>query len=165
MSAQIQQKFSYITTPNRISARRLVSDTDTNIGKGKVHPCTGHTAHSGSRGIALLFHDHGTERGWDVSVTPRPLFTPRKDPVPIVQEAGWALGPLWTGAENLAPTRIRFPDRPARTQSLYRLSYLAHILISGKSKYTSYFLWGRTLAEIFPFAFLSMGWTHVHFFT
>ena len=30
-------------------------------------------------------------------------FTPRKDPVPIVQEAGWSPGPVWTGAENLAP--------------------------------------------------------------
>jgi len=35
---------------------------------------TGHTAHRGSRGIALLFHDHGTRRGWGVSVTPRPLL-------------------------------------------------------------------------------------------
>jgi hypothetical protein len=25
--------------------------------------CTGRTAHSGSRGIALPFHDHGTRRG------------------------------------------------------------------------------------------------------
>jgi hypothetical protein len=57
---------------------------------------------------------------------PRPLFTPGKDPVPILQEAGWAPGPVWTGAENLAPTRIRSPDRPARSQSLYRLSYPAH---------------------------------------
>ena len=55
---------------------------------------------------------------------PRPLFAPGKDPVPIVQEAGWALGPEWTGAENLAPTGIRSPDRPAHSQSLYRLSYL-----------------------------------------
>jgi len=37
---------------------------------------------------------------------PQPLFTPGKDPVPIVQEAGWAPGPVWTGVENLAPTRI-----------------------------------------------------------
>jgi len=47
--------------------------------------CTGRTAHRGSRGIALLFHDHGTKRGWGISVTPRPLFTPGKDPVPIVR--------------------------------------------------------------------------------
>jgi len=38
-----------------------------------------------------------------VSVTLQPLFTPGKDPVPIVQEAGWAPGPVWKGAENLAP--------------------------------------------------------------
>ena len=64
--------------------------------------CTGCTAHRRSRGIALLFLDHGTRRGWGVSVTAQPLFTPRKDLVPIVQEAGWAPGPVWTGAENLA---------------------------------------------------------------
>ena len=40
---------------------------------------------------------------------------------------GW-VGPrqVWTGAENLAPTGIRSPDRPACSQSLYRLSYPAH---------------------------------------
>jgi hypothetical protein len=29
-------------------------------------------------------------------------LTPGKDPVPIVQEAGWAPAPVWIGAENLA---------------------------------------------------------------
>ena len=48
--------------------------------------CTGRTVHRGSRGIALPFHDHGTRKGLVVSVTPRPLFTSGKDPVPIVQE-------------------------------------------------------------------------------
>jgi hypothetical protein len=50
-------------------------------------------------------------------------FTPGKDPVPIVQEAGWASGPVWTCAKNRIPTGIRSPARPARSQSLYRLSY------------------------------------------
>jgi hypothetical protein len=50
-------------------------------------------------------------------------FTPRKDPVPIVQEAGWAPGRVWTGAENLVSTGIRSVDRPAHSESLYRLSY------------------------------------------
>jgi len=59
------------------------------------------------RGIAVLFHDRGTRRGWVVSSTPRPHFTLGKDPVPILQEAGWASGPVWTGAENLVPTGIR----------------------------------------------------------
>jgi len=51
-------------------------------------------------GIALLFHDRHTRRGWVVSSTPRPHFTPGKDPVPIVQEAGWAPGPVWTGGKS-----------------------------------------------------------------
>ena len=87
---------------------------------------TGRTVHRGSRVIALIFLDHGTRRGWGVSVTLRPLFTPRKDPVPIVQEAGWAPRPVWTGAENLISTGIRSPERPARNQSLYRLHYPAY---------------------------------------
>ena len=29
-------------------------------------------------------------------------FTPGKDLLPIVQEAGWDSGPVWQGAENLA---------------------------------------------------------------
>jgi hypothetical protein len=90
--------------------------------------CTGRTAHRGSRGIALPFHYHGTRRWWGVTVTPRTLFTHWKNPVPIIKEAGWASGPVWTGAENIAPTGIRSPDRPPRSRSLYRLSYPAHKL-------------------------------------
>jgi hypothetical protein len=37
--------------------------TANNTKVGKVHPCTGHMAHRGSRGIALPFLDHGTKRG------------------------------------------------------------------------------------------------------
>jgi len=60
--------------------------------------------------------------GW--CSAPRPgRFTPGKHPVPIEQEAGWASEPVWTDAENLAPTGIRSPDRPARSESLYGLSY------------------------------------------
>ena len=58
------------------------------------------------RGIALLFHDHGTRRGWVVSNMSRPHFTPEKDPVPIAQKAGWAPGLIWTGVESLVPTGI-----------------------------------------------------------
>ena len=79
------------------------------------------------RDIALLFHDRGTRRGWVVSSTSRPHFAPGKDPVPILQEAGWAPGPVWTGG-NSRPHRHSIPDRPARSHSLYRLSYPAHII-------------------------------------
>ena len=77
------------------------------------------------RGIALLFHDHGTRRGWVVNSTPWPHFTPGKDPVPIVQEAGWAPGLVWTGGKS-RPHRDLIPDHPACSQSLYQLSYPAH---------------------------------------
>jgi hypothetical protein len=81
------------------------------------------------RCTSTLFLDIGTRRGWGVSLTPRPLSTPGKDPVPIVQETGWAPGSVWTGAENLAPTRIRSPYHPASIQSLYLLIYPAQELL------------------------------------
>jgi len=77
------------------------------------------------RGIALLFHECSTIRGWVVSSTPRQHFTPRIDMVPIVQEAGWAPGPVWTGGKS-RPNRDSIPDLPAHSQSLYRLNYPVH---------------------------------------
>jgi len=77
---------------------------------GPVWPVTG--------GIALLFHNRGTRRGRVVSSTPRPHFTPEKDPVPILQEPGWAPGPIWTGGKSRSH-RDAIPDRPGRSQSLY----------------------------------------------
>ena len=46
---------------------------------------------------------------WSAARPDRTL-PPRKDPVPIVQEAGWTPGPVWTGAENLDPT-LEFDSR------------------------------------------------------
>jgi hypothetical protein len=70
---------------------------------GKLHSFKGTESYRGSRSIALLIHDHSTRRGWGVRVTHRPLLTPRKDRVPIVQEVGWAPWSVWTSAENIAP--------------------------------------------------------------
>jgi len=64
--------------------------------------------------------------GWSASRPGR--FTSGKDPLPIVQETGWAPGPIWTDAENLAPTGIRSPDRQVRSKLLHRLSYHGHHL-------------------------------------
>ena len=66
------------------------------------------------RGIALLFHDRGTRRGWVVSSTLRPHFTLKKDPVPILQEAGLAPGTVWTGGKS-RPHRDSIQDRPGRS--------------------------------------------------
>ena len=51
-----------------------------------------------------------------VSSTPWPHFTPGKDPVPLT-------------VGKSRPHRDSIPDRPARSQSLYRLSYPAHHLL------------------------------------
>jgi hypothetical protein len=95
-------------------------------GEGKGNPIT---VHQGPRGAVELysFLTSALEGGgWS---SPRPgRVTPGKDPVPIVQEAGWATGPVWTCMKNLAPTGIRSPDRPACSQSLYGLSYLAPLM-------------------------------------
>jgi hypothetical protein len=54
------------------------------------------------------------EGGEGSASRPGRSLPPEKDQAPTVQEAGWAPGPVWTGAENLAPHRdsIRGPSSP-----------------------------------------------------
>jgi hypothetical protein len=50
---------------------------------------------------------------------PRPdIFTPsaETDPVPIVQDSGWASSPVWTDAEYFTFTSIRSPNRLALSE-------------------------------------------------
>jgi len=52
--------------------------------------------------------------GWS---TPRPSrSTTEKNPVPIVQKAEWASGPVWTVARNFAATLNRSPIRLAHSE-------------------------------------------------
>jgi hypothetical protein len=46
------------------------------------------------------------------------LLFPGKDPVPIVQEAGWNSGAGLNSMEKLAPTRIGSPDCSAHSEAL-----------------------------------------------
>jgi hypothetical protein len=83
--------------------------------KGKFHPRTGregsHVEYKYSSTLCLILVLHGG--GWS---TPRPgRFTPRRD-------RDHCTGGCMD-AKNLAFTGIRFPGRPARSESLYRLSY------------------------------------------
>ena len=123
--------------------------TDTGVLKVKVKVnctlvqaqrlCTGRAAHSGSRGIALLFLDHGTRRGWGVTVTPRTLFTPGKDPVPIVQEAGWAPGIgldrcgksrslPWFDPRTVEPVVSRYTDWAIPAHVIWKRKHLIALL-------------------------------------
>jgi hypothetical protein len=61
--------------------------------------------------------------GWVVNATPRPLYPRESGPVTTFHEVGLAPGQVWTGGEKLAPIWIRSPERLARNESLYRLSY------------------------------------------
>jgi len=63
---------------------------------------------------------------------PGRTLPPGKDPVPILQEAGWVPGPVWTGGKS-RPHRDSIPDRPARSQSPRRniLHYVILLLHSG----------------------------------
>ena len=81
-------------------------------GKAKVLPRTGHEGPEWEQMYSSTLPSTSALDGGECS-TPRPgRFNPGKDPVPIVQEAGWASGPVWTGAENLAPHRDSIP-RPS----------------------------------------------------
>jgi hypothetical protein len=58
------------------------------------------------RGIALLFHDRDTRRGWVVRSTPRPPVPPRNTRYPFYRRLGGPQGRSgWP--ENLVPTGIR----------------------------------------------------------
>jgi len=65
-----------------------------------------HAAQVGSRGIALLILNLVARWRWVVNATPLPLLPQKRAPVPLVQKAGWAPGP------------VRTPNRPARSKSL-----------------------------------------------
>ena len=88
--------------------------------------CTGRTAHRGSRGIALPFHDHGTRRGEGSASRPGRPLPPGKNRYPLCRRLGEPQGRSGQVRKISPPTGIRFPARPARSQSLYPLSYPAH---------------------------------------
>jgi hypothetical protein len=95
--------------------------------KSKVHRITGHQGPR--RGVEVQVYSFSTSAlggdGWSAPCPGR--FTPGKDPVPIVLEAGWAQGPVWTCAKNLAPTGIRPPDRPVAIPTQLPSSCLKHV--------------------------------------
>ena len=81
--------------------------------RDKGHPITGQEGPEGEQMYSFTLPLTSALDGGRWS-RPRPSrFTPGRDTVPTVQEAGWATGPVWTGTENIAPTGIRSPDRPA----------------------------------------------------
>jgi len=65
-------------------------------GKGEVHPKTGHEGPEGEQMYSSTLPSTSALGGGSWSTSRPGRFTPGKDPLPIVQEAGWAQGPVWT---------------------------------------------------------------------
>jgi len=115
---------------------------------------------------------NGTRRKWGVSVTPRPLFIPGKDPVPIAQEAGWAPGPVWIGAENLAPPGFdprtvqpvasHYTDwatRPTKGNRIVDiLRYTVHRIYQGGLYFLNITRLDSTPKQVISFIFVRIAW-------
>ena len=77
-----------------------------------------------ARGIALPILDSGARGGGGGQRhAPAALYTPKRRPVPIVQEPGWASGPVWMGlgasldgSGKSHHTGVRTPDSTARSE-------------------------------------------------
>ena len=88
-------------------------------------------AQRAGRGIALLFPKTSALDGGEWSAArPSRTLPPGKTRYPLYRRLGGPQGRSGR-AQNLALTGIRSPDRPARSQSLYRLSYPAQCQIAG----------------------------------
>ena len=96
--------------------------------------CTGRTAHRGSRGIALLFLDHGIRRGEGSASRPSHSLRPGKTRYPLYRRFGGPQGRSGQVRKISLSTGIPSPDRPARSQPLCRLRYPAHMVVAGVGK-------------------------------
>jgi hypothetical protein len=69
------------------------------------------------------------DRARDREVWRRIVMEAKAYPGPLYKRLGGSQGRSGRVRKNLALSGIRSPDRPARSQSLYRLSYPAHCLL------------------------------------
>ena len=83
-------------------------------------------AYRGSRGIALPFMTTALEGGGGSASRPGRSLPPGKTRYPSYGRLGGPQGQSGQVRKISPPTGIRSPDHPARSQSLYRLSYPAH---------------------------------------
>jgi len=122
--------------------------------KGNIYPRTGYEDTEGKTMRSSTIPSTLALDG-DVWSTPRPgCFTRGKDPVPIILEAGWTPGTVWTGAENLAHTEFQTPDYPARSESLYLLSYPGPLVFLIRRR----FLWSADSCSMIRLS-LRSGWS------
>ena len=73
-------------------------------------------------------------RWWTVNATPRPLRPEKQIRYPSYRRLGGPQGRSRRVEKMSPPTGVRPPDRPARSESLYRLSYRDPKLCLGEQK-------------------------------
>ena len=91
--------------------------------------CTGRTAHRGSSGIALLYHDHGTRRGEGSASRPGRSLPPEKTRYPLYRRLGGPQGrsghvrknspPPGFDPRTVQPVASRYTDWATRPTSVY----------------------------------------------
>ena len=89
--------------------------------------CTGFMANGGSRGIVLLFLDHGTRRGEKSGSCHSRFYPPGKNQYPLYRTLG---GPQDQSGQV---QKILPPDHPALSQSLHQQRYLAHVMLNAEA--------------------------------
>jgi hypothetical protein len=104
-----------------------ISNTSTNVNKMNKIRCSLYNRSQRSRGgvdvPVYFFFNLCSGRGELSTSRPGRFKTGKRKHVHIEEEAVWAPGPVWTGAENIAHTGILSPDSPACSESPHRLRY------------------------------------------
>jgi hypothetical protein len=80
---------------------------------------------------------------WVVNATPRPFYLRERNSVPIVQEAGWAPGPVWMGAKNSATTGVR-----SRTVQAVASRYIDWTILAHGTVYSEYYAKDSVFVEL-----------------
>ena len=92
--------------------------------KNKGRPITGHEGPEGEQMYSsILPSTSALDGGVGGQLHAPGRFTPGKDPVPIYRRLGGPQGRSVRVRKISPSTGIRSADRPARSESLYRLSY------------------------------------------
>ena len=73
--------------------------------------------------------------GWVVNATPWTLYPQGRRPDTRYKGAAYAQGPVWTGAENLAFTGIRFPGRPGLSEIILLFNFVNFLVAYGLCQY------------------------------
>jgi hypothetical protein len=103
--------------------------------------------------VKVIFTIEQARWGWVVNVKPRPFY-PRERPGTNCI-GGWGeggAGSVWKGVETFPSNGIRSPDRPARSESWYKLRYHDQLPCRYQSKIQSCLFMCRRVLELqWPF--------------